>query len=259
MNGFLTDPEIPDDPLEVAIQLRNTIVQLTTEGGSPYIYNECRARLMEDPTIRSLLPDYIRYSNDADSLRTALSAIASGAGSWARRRGYVQETFKPVLSFLETGGGAADLAITDALEEYDGPAVQAAWSKALERRHTDPEAAITAARTLLEEVCKHVIEDSKKDWDEKWDLPKLYMEAAQTLNLAPSQHNEVVFKTILGNCQSVVQSLGTLRNKLSDAHAGGRRRVRPQARHAALAVNLAGSMALFLVETSKAMAEEKHG
>jgi Abortive infection C-terminus len=40
-----------------------------------------------------------------------------------------------------------------------------------------------------------------------------------------------------------------MRNKLSDAHGRGRRPVRPGARHAALAVNLAGTMATFLIET----------
>src|SRR3546814_15117838 len=57
---------------------------------------------------------------------------------------------------------------------------------------------------------------------------------------------------ILGNCQSVVESLGALRNKLGDAHSGGPKRARPAARHAELAVNLAGSMATFLVATWEA-------
>jgi hypothetical protein len=54
------------------------------------------------------------------------------------------------------------------------------------------------------------------------DLPKLYATAAEHLNLAPSQHTEVVFKSILGNCQSVVGNLAGLRNKLGDAHGQGR-------------------------------------
>lgn len=73
-----------------------------------------------------------------------------------------------------------------------------------------------------------------------------------SMNLAPSQHTEEIFKTILGSCQQVVNSLGTLRNKIGDAHGQGRQAVRPSPRHAALAVNLAGSMATFMVETWKA-------
>jgi hypothetical protein len=58
-----------------------------------------------------------------------------------------------------------------------------------------------------------------------------------------------VFKQILGSCQSVVESLGALRNKLGDAHSPGPKRARPQPRHAELAVNLSGAMATFLVAT----------
>lgn len=168
------------------------------------------------------------------------------------RRGHVTESFKPLLQFLETGVSAADAAITDGLTEYDAPAVQAVWTKALERRTSDPEGAVTAACTLLEEVCKHIIEDSGGAWEAKWNIPKLYGEAANVLNLAPSQYQGEVFKTILGSCQSIVQGIGSLRNKGSDAHAGGRNRVPFKSRHAALTVNLAGSMALFLIETWQA-------
>lgn len=57
---------------------------------------------------------------------------------------------------------------------------------------------------------------------------------------------------ILGGCSAVVNGLGTLRNKLGDAHGQGKIPVTPAARHAELAVNLAGSLALFLVSTHKA-------
>lgn len=72
--------------------------------------------------------------------------------------------------------------------------------KALNLRMDDPEGAITAARTLLETVCKHVLdstgeEDLFKPGD---DLPKLYQAASKHLNIAPSQHTELVFKQVLG-------------------------------------------------------------
>ena len=81
------------------------------------------------------------------------------------------------------------------------------------------------------------------------DLPRLYGKTAEALNLAPSQHTEATFKAILGGCYTIVQNLGSLRNKLSDAHGQGKHRVRPLPRHATLAVNLAGGMSTFLIET----------
>lgn len=256
-NHNFGEPEIPDDLFECAIFLRDNIIGLTTEGGSDAAYKLARKRLMEDAAAKRLLPRFVLFSIDAASLRSSLSSVASGSGSWAIRRGHVVDAFVPLLTFLESGGGAADAAITDGLYVYDAPAVQAFWAKALERRITDPEGAVTAASTLLEEVCKHIIEDSGAHWEAKWNVPKLYSEVAKVLRLAPSQHQEEVFKTILGNCQSIVQSVGSLRNKGGDAHAGGRSRIPFKPRHAALTVNLAGAMALFLIETWHARVEEQ--
>ncbi len=255
-DSFGEAPDIPDDLFECAIHLKNNVVGLTTEGGSDIEYKLARTKLMGDPASKRLIPDFVRFSNDAASVQAALSCVASGQGSWAVRRGHVNEKFKPLLTFLEAGGSAADDTITDGLTVYDAPAVHAFWAKALERRATDPEGAVTAASALLEEVCKHIIEDSGGEWGNKWNMPKLYAEASNILNLAPSQHQEAIFKTILGNCQSVVQSIGSLRNKSGDAHAGGRSRVPFKPRHAALTVNLAGSMALFLIETWQSRTEK---
>ena len=47
----------------------------------------------------------------------------------------------------------------------------------------------------------------------------------------------------------MIQGLGTLRNQLSDARGKGKKAIKPSPRHAALAVNLAGSMAAFLIAT----------
>jgi hypothetical protein len=248
--------EVPEDIFECAIYLRNTLLGLTTEGGSETGYKIARNKLMGEVSLKKLLPDFVRFSPDAVSVRAALSGVASGSGSWALRRAHVNEAFNPLLKYLENGQAAADSMISEVLKNYDAPAVQAFWNKSLERRSTDPEGAVTAASTLLEEVCKHILEDSGLEWDQKWNIPKLYSEVSKVLNLAPSQHQEEVFKTILGNCQSVVQSIGSLRNTGGDAHAGGRTRITFKPRHAALSVNLAGSMALFLIETWQAKHEE---
>ncbi len=99
---------------------------------------------------------------------------------------------------------------------------------------------------------KWLLTKQQVPFDEKAELPALYRLVAENLNLAPDAHTENVFKRILGSCQSVVESLGTLRNKLSDAHSPGPLRARPQPRHAELAVNLAGAMATFLIATWEA-------
>ena len=70
--------------------------------------------------------------------------------------------------------------------------------------------------------------------------------------LQGSLHSEEVFKQILGGVTPVVHGLGAMRNCLGDTHGQGKAPVRPAQRHAQLAVNLAGSTALFIVETWEA-------
>jgi hypothetical protein len=77
----------------------------------------------------------------------------------------------------------------------------------------------------------------------------LWALAAEQLNLAPQQHQEGLFKSILGNCYSAANNLAAIRNRIGDAHGQGRRQVKPKPCHAELAVNLAGTMAAFLVVT----------
>ena len=93
------------------------------------------------------------------------------------------------------------------------------------------------------------MDEQQIGYDENADLPKLYSTVASTLNLAPSQHSEKIVRQILGGCQAVVEGLGAVRNRLGDAHGKGRTAPKPAPRHAELTVNLAGTMATFLVAT----------
>lgn len=149
-------------------------------------------------------------------------------------------------------GSPAEEAISATLQRFEPDQIHARWTAALDRRSTDPAGAITLARTLLEDVCRWLLDQLCEPAEDQDDLPKLYRKLAKSLNLAPDDHSEQVFKQILGSCQQVVEQLGAIRNKLGDAHGGGPRRAKPAPRHAELAVNLAGSMATFLVATWEA-------
>ena len=230
------------------VMLQNMLVEQATGSGlDDTLYQEMRKELIEDPELKDLVPDFVRKYRNGGALWGYFKSVSP---HWQPRREHIWTTFGPLLDYLESRNGApADSVISDTLASFDPEGVHKAWEKALERRHSDPEGAITTARTLLETVCKRILEESGGSYGEHDDLPKLYHEAARHLNLAPSQHTEEVFRSILGNCQSVVNNLGTLRNKIGDAHGQGRRPIKPSERHAALAVNLAGAVATFLVET----------
>lgn len=245
------DDEIPESLLERAIMLQDMVTAVATGGGMQgNIYRILRAEFIEDTNTKSALPDFIRTCRTTDTLWAHLKRVHSGSGAYSIRTDHINKAFSPLLDYIEnTNAAPSDAEVSHVLSKYNAEGVQAAWAKALERRSSDPQGAITSARTLLEEICKHILEDAGIKYESKWDLPKLYRETSTLLNLAPSQHTEEVFKKILGGCQSIVENLGGLRNKISDAHALGRKQVKPAPRHAALAVNLSGSMALFLIET----------
>jgi len=81
------------------------------------------------------------------------------------------------------------------------------WQGALDRRESDPEGAITLARTLLEDVCKIIIVEMHSSFLENDDLPKLYRKTASLLQLAPAQHAEQIFKQMLGSVHQIVEEL----------------------------------------------------
>ena len=238
-----------EERLEKVEGLKNMLVAYATGGAiQEREYYTLRRDLLNDPIIASKLPRFIRTCR---TMHEFWGLISSKFQTYAKRREFLREKFDSLLSYLEQAATTpSDEATADALAQVDSAHIQAAWQKALERRTTDPEGAITAARTLLESTCKHILDEQEEvEYTDKDDLPKLYSKTAQTLNLSPSQHTEDVFKRILGGCHSVVEGLGTLRNRLSDAHGKGKNAVRPASRHAELAVNLAGTMATFLLAT----------
>lgn len=241
----------PDPLVEKVERLQNALVAHATGGGADgNEYQELRSDLLNNPLTRGGLPRCVHTCRD---LSQFWQYIKRKFGTYAERREFLWEEFRPLLEALESRPNSpVQSSDEDLLSRLSAEAVQAVWNRALERRVSDPEGAITSARALLETVCKHVLDDFKIDYDDNADLPKLYRLTSDALNVAPSQHSEQVFKQILGGCTSVVEGLGALRNRLGDAHGGGRQRVKPASRHAQLAVNLAGSMTSFLVATWEA-------
>lgn len=214
-------------------------------------YRDARAGLLADASVRDLLPSFVRTCRDPQAFWTF---IKYKYGSYHERRVFLRESFEPLLAHLEQlDGSPVDSAVSEVAGRLDSESVSAAWAKALARRTTDPDGAITAARTLLESVCKTILDDRSIEYGNRDDLPKLYGKVSKSLNLAPSDHTEEQFKAILGACTTVVNNLGTIRNRDSDSHGQGRQSYKPAPRHAALAVNLAGGMAVFLIETHQAL------
>ena len=247
-----------EDTLAKVQRMQDELVRFSTGGGfegDDQAYRTLRSELLAVNDIQGSLPPFVKRYRDLSSF---WDFIKHKFGHYAERRQFLWDNFRPVLDHLEsraTHPAAGHIEAT--LKSLDEDNVRAVWQKALDRRASDPEGAITAARTLIESACKHVLDELEVPYPDDADPGKLWALCAEQLNLSPAQHAEPVFKAILGNCQSIVNNLAAIRNKVSDAHGKGKRAVRPRSRHAELAVNLAGSMASFLVATWKELAETR--
>lgn len=247
---MIYEDELPSSALERAKMMENLMTARATGDmtASTTVYEHLRQEVMQSEELQNLLPSFVRTCRTLDVF---WPFIQRTAGKYAERREFISQAFTPLIEHLEGRNRApGDVVTSDALETFDAEGVHVVWSKALARRNADPEGAITVARTLLETVCKRVLDELRVKYTDKEDLPQLYRMAAKELNLAPDQHTEEPIKQILGGAMNLVNGIGTLRNRLSDAHGrGGALPVRPSPRHASLAVNTAGAVATFLVET----------
>lgn len=243
--------ELPTPAFDRAMALQNLLIDCATGGsGDAAVYLLLRRAFLDDPATRPLTPPYLRSCRELGAFWPIAKAMSA---NWEGRRVRIREDFERLLDHLEAADRAPlDAGTASALTAFNSDAVVAVWEKALERRARDPEGAITAARTLVESVCKHILDSDGEAYDDGAELPALYRMAAKRLNLAPSDHTEEVFRQILGGCVSVVTGLGAVRNRISDAHGRGTSGVRPAPRHARFAVNLAGAAATFLIETWQA-------
>jgi len=220
------------------------IARATGDSFDDELYKFSRKRLIDNKVLEQKLPDWVKTKRTIDQFWTFIKGRFS---TYQERREFLWEGFDPILKYLEQKS-------TSPLEEsivFDEAHIHQQWQKALERKQTEPEGAITSARTLTESILKHILDEQEIVYNDSADLPELYKEVAKSLNLAPEQHHEQIFKQILGGASSIVSGLGALRNKLGDAHGKSKRNVKPSERHSELAVNLAGAVAIFLFRTFK--------
>src|SRR4051794_12896068 len=147
--------DLPDAPHDRAMLLQNMLIARATGGGTEVddgLYRHLRAEFMANPATKQLVPSFVRTTRD---LSAFWGYIKYAFGGSAERREHIWEAFGPLLDSLEGRHRApVDAPAADVLASFDPESVHGLWEKALARRETDPEGAITAARTLLETVCK---------------------------------------------------------------------------------------------------------
>lgn len=136
----------------------------------------------------------------------------------------------------------------------DFDTVQMEIARALPNLEDDPEDAVTAACSLIEAVCRSILVELKLPLPAKKDIDSLIRAVQEPLGLSPGRSNlppevEADVRQTLSGLTSVVKGIGALRTHSGDAHGREKGFRRIDARIARLALNAAGSLALFLIES----------
>ena len=178
-----------------AFYLQNLLINLSTGGREDNDeYQQLRQYFIKEFHTDQLIPSWIRDNRD---LPQFWQFIKNEFSTYADRRSFIWAEFSPLLKFLEsTKEAPSDQNISEILKQFNSESIQRVWAKALERRQSDPEGAITIARTLLETICKHILDETGITYSNKEDLPQLYKLVSDKLRLSPSQHTEDIFKKI---------------------------------------------------------------
>lgn len=118
----------------------------------------------------------------------------------------------------------------------------------------DPPLAVSAAKALVEAVCKRVLRELGEPVDEKADLPVLVKQANKALALepkgvAPTAPGAETVKRILANLATIPIGLAELRNQYGPDHGRSAPTVGLHRRHAQLAVGCAATYTHFLLDT----------
>lgn len=242
------------DLIEKVLLLQELLIARATdtdtyEKGSSEAFMQLRQELLTFKNFYEYIPFFIKDTRTLDEFE---ARIKWDFESYAERENYIYSEFKEFFNVLESlDVPPLDQVVQLKIAGLSSDYIHQIWQKALERRSTDPEGAITLARTLLESTCKYILDEYEVGYGNAPDINQLHRLVSKELNLAPSQHTEQTFKQILGGCSSIIEGLGSLRNKVGDAHGQGKINFKPSPRHAELAVNLAGTMSVFLFSSWK--------
>lgn len=113
------------------------------------------------------------------------------------------------------------------------------------------DSAVTKSRTLLEEVFCYVIEKKGIEPSESGDVGKLYNQVKELYHMHQSKDMDKRINGLLSGLEKILSAIAEMRNKGSDSHGVGAKRINIDDYHARLFVNSAMTMADFILSVSE--------
>ncbi|MBD1389381.1 abortive infection family protein [Neiella sp. HB171785] len=137
------------------------------------------------------------------------------------------------------------------LEAEDYRAANDDFERAIAFIDSDPEQAMGSASSILESICKGILERLAKPIPKDQTLKSLVKATYGAMDLSPESHADPDIKQVLGGIANAAVGIGVIRTKHSSFHgrSDSQKRYRLTARHARLAVGSSAVLGCFLIET----------
>ena len=150
-----------------------------------------------------------------------------------------------LLQALVEADGKSPLAVK--LSKVTLQGVRSQWFTAASRLPDSPASAITAARTLVEGVCKTILTELGETPDSSGEVSRLVKQTRAALGIDAAQGASQNVHQILSGLGQIVDGLAGLSNKAGDRHGLAAGAKITDLSFAALAVHAAGTLSLFLI------------
>ncbi len=125
------------------------------------------------------------------------------------------------------------------------------FERAMSYIESDPEQSMGSASSILESICKGILERLQKPLPKDQTLKSLVKATYSAMNLSPDSHADPDIKQVLGGIANAAVGIGVIRTKHSSFHGRTdfQKKYRLTARHARLAVGSSAVLGCFLIET----------
>lgn len=182
---------------------------------------------------------------DADDMRPA---IADGQRRIRESLARNQLAYQMNGYITLTGVSLAAKTLADYLSAGDFASIEAEFDRAIKQLDADPQAAITAASSIIEALCKTYIETFGLDMPANQSIGPVWrvVQAHLGLNLDATLRDDQ--KRILQGLASIVDGVGAYRTHIGSAHGRGMNPPSISVAEARLAANAAHSLVIFTME-----------
>lgn len=156
---------------------------------------------------------------------------------------------------VNSGASVAVKTLADFLKIGDYASVEVEFQRAITQIDTDPHAAITAASSIIESLCKIIIESSLLEMPNNQSILPLWKIVQTELCLNTNQVVNDDLRKMLQGLASIIDSIGAFRTHIGSAHGRGITPPSITAADARLAVNSSHTIVIYLMEKWKAKRE----